>query len=82
LDLTAAPDLSLFVDDELQATIVLALNPDTGSFDELSMVEVDGGLATSLSSLGAIPTEANDSGEEKFGRQAALRTGRSRPNFL
>src|SRR5947209_2363134 len=62
-DLTTVPDLSLLVDDQLEATIVLALNPDSGLFEPLSTVEVDRGLVTSLPSLGAIPTDANESGE-------------------
>ena len=62
-DLTTVPDLSLLVDDQLEATIVLALNPDSGLFEPLSTVEVDGGLVTSVPSLGAVSIDANESSE-------------------
>ena len=54
-DLTTVADLSLSVDDQLAGAIVLALNPDSGLFDPLSTVEIEGSLVTSLPSLGAIP---------------------------
>jgi hypothetical protein len=63
-ELTAQADLSLSADDQLEPASVLALNPDSGSFDALSSTEVDGGVATSLTSLGAIRTEAGDPGEQ------------------
>jgi hypothetical protein len=56
LEITAAVDMTLLTDDQLEAGLVLALNPDSGFVEEVSSMLVDDGLTASLSWLGPAPS--------------------------
>jgi cytochrome c peroxidase len=62
LDLTAVMDLTLLTDGQWEVGVVQVLNPDTGRFEDVSCMLVDGGLAATVSGLGPVPS-ADDSGE-------------------
>ena len=56
LDVAAMVDMTLLTDDQLEAGLVMALNPDSGLVEEVSSMPADGALTATLSWLGPAPS--------------------------